>query len=107
MSSATATFVYNNLQMPLIPTVMPEENKPHENLGAPGIHIPDNARDISAFSEVSNVDAKELNAKLQAQDEAKAQSTPGIHLPSNAKDIKEFGEVRNEDPKALNAKLEK
>lgn len=93
--------------MPITPTVMPEKKIPHENMGVPGIHLPDNARNISAFSEVRNVNAKELNARLQGQDEAKTQSTPGFHVPTNAKDIKEFSQMRNEDAKLLNEKLEK
>lgn len=92
----------------LNPTVMPKEDpKPIDNLGAPGLQKIENPESIKAFSEVRNVDAKQLNAELQSKDAQKAASTPGIQIPKNANDIKEFSEVSKEDAGALNAKLQK
>lgn len=94
------------------PTVMPRDEslgRQDNNLGAPGIQIPQNASEIKEFGEVRNVNAKDLNSKLQAQDAAKefSQGAPGIHIPENAEHIKELHEVRNTDAKELNAKLSK
>lgn len=90
------------------PTVMPKEDpKPIDHLGAPGLQKVDNPEAVRAFSEVRNVDPKQLNAELQSKDAQKAASTPGIQIPQNANDIKEFSEVSKEDAAALNAKLQK
>ena len=94
------------------PTVMPRDEslgRQDNNLGAPGIQIPQNASEIKEFGEVRNVNAQDLNAKLQAQDAAQetAHGTPGIQIPKNPDQIKEFGDVSNVDAKELNAKLNK
>lgn len=94
------------------PTVMPKDESLHQQtqdaqLGAPGLHIPQDAKNIKEFSEVRNVDAKALNAKLHENkvsgEKAKiAASGPGIQLVQDPSSVKEFGEVRNVNAKDLN-----
>ncbi|CEP21597.1 hypothetical protein BN1211_1727 [Cyberlindnera jadinii] len=109
-------------------TVLPstEGQQDTSATGEPGIVIPSNAKDIKEFSEVSDVDAKELNAKLNAETTEAAETSglsttvlpsnegkqdtsatgePGIVIPANAEDIKEFSEVSDVNAKELNAKL--
>ncbi|CAM9018167.1 unnamed protein product [Wickerhamomyces anomalus] len=103
------------------PTVLPSNEGNHASVaGEPGVAIPSDPHQIKEFSEVRDVDAKELNAKLNKEDEFKTQvlpsqegkqsnvsGEPGIAIPKDAQNIKEFGEVRNVDAKDLNAKLNK
>lgn len=97
------------------PTVMPKDESLHRQtqdaqLGAPGIQLPQDAKTISEFSEIRNVDAKQLNAKLhgnvdKSSDETKAKiaaSGPGIQLVETPENVKEFGEIRNVNAKDLN-----
>jgi hypothetical protein len=101
-------------------TVLPSSEGQQDTraTGEPGIVIPSNPQEIKEFSEVSNVDSKELNAKLNAKDvnttvlpstEGKQDTTatgePGIVIPSNANDIEEFTQVSNVEAKELNAQL--
>ncbi|CCH43461.1 hypothetical protein BN7_3011 [Wickerhamomyces ciferrii] len=111
-------------------TVLPsQEGKQVQHQGEPGIAIPSNPHEISAFNEVRDVDAKELNAKLNnekaeksgedlSKKEVKAtvlpsnegnhatiKGEPGIAIPSDPHQISAFNEVRNVDAKELNAKL--
>lgn len=109
-------------------TVLPstEGQQDTSATGEPGIVIPSNAKDIKEFSEVSDVDAKELNAKLNAETTEAAETSglsttvlpsnegkqdtsatgdAGIVVPTNAKDIKEFSEVSDVNAKELNEKL--
>lgn len=51
--------------------VMPSEEGKQTTLGEPGIVIPENPRELGVFEEVRDVDAKELNAKIKAEEEAK------------------------------------
>lgn len=89
-------------RMPLIPSVMPQEEQKLAHSGTPGLAVPDNAKDIKEFGEVRDVDAKDLNAKLQAADAAKTSDTPGIHIPKDAENIEAFKKVSDVDPKSLN-----
>jgi hypothetical protein len=101
-------------------TVLPSSEGQQDTraTGEPGIVIPSNPHEIKEFSEVSNIDAKELNSRLNAKDvnttvlpstEGKQDTTAtgelGIVIPSNANDIEEFAHVSNVDAKELNAQL--
>lgn len=77
------------------PTVLPSQEGKQVTLGEPGVVIPENANEIEAFKQVSDVDAKELNEKL---------NTTNVVIPENAAEIKEFSEVSNVDAKELNEK---
>jgi len=81
---------------------MPQEEQKLAHSGTPGLAVPDNAKDIKEFGEVRDVDAKDLNAKLQAADAAKTSDTPGIHIPKDAENIEAFKKVSDVDPKSLN-----
>ncbi|VVT47175.1 uncharacterized protein SAPINGB_P001580 [Magnusiomyces paraingens] len=52
-------------------TVMPKVEQVQSSQGLPGLHIPKNAADIKEFSEIRNVDAKQLNAQIKAEAEKK------------------------------------
>ncbi|KAH3679998.1 hypothetical protein WICPIJ_008474 [Wickerhamomyces pijperi] len=114
-------------------TVLPSEEGKQETLGEPGVFVPSNPHEIDAFNKVSNVDAKELNYKLnqkkkkeeepklndenKAEDEFKPtvmpstegqQKTlgePGVVIPKDAHSISAFNEISTVDPVELNAKL--
>lgn len=104
-----------------VPQVLPSTEGQQTTLGEPGIVVPENAQNIQAFKEVSDVNAKDLNAKLNAKENAESEPTPqvlpstegaqttlgeaGIAIPENAGDIKEFTEYSTVDAKDLNTKL--
>lgn len=101
-------------------TVLPSNEGKQETsaTGEPGIVIPQNPHEIKEFNEVSDVNAKELNEKLNAPDvsttvlpssegvqDTGATGEAGIAVPKDAADIKEFNEVSDVNAKDLNAKL--
>lgn len=86
-------------------TVMPSEELTQQSVaGEPGIFVPENAREIQAFSEYSTVDPKSLNEpKSDKPEEVNgANAVSGIVIPENPEDIKAFGDVSTVDPKSLN-----
>ena len=66
------------------PTVMPSQEGVQTTLGEPGVVVPENPQEISAFKEVRNVDAKKLNADIKEQ-EAAAAAAPGSAASSEGK----------------------
>lgn len=50
---------------------MPSQEGIQTTLGEPGIVVPENSQDISAFKEVRDVDAKQLNADIKEEEEEK------------------------------------
>lgn len=116
----------SNKENELSTTVMPSEEGKQVTSGEPGIAVPTNASEIKEFSEVRNVNAKDLNEKIKAEEAAEeaagangvtttvlpssegkqvTSGEPGIAVPKNAADIKEFSEVRDVNPKDLNEKI--
>lgn len=104
------------------PTVLPSNEGNHASLaGEPGVAIPSNPHEIKEFSEVRDVDAKDLNAKLNKEEEEQTFETqvlpseegkqttlkgePGVAIPNDPQEVKEFSEVRDVDAKELNEKL--
>lgn len=113
-------------------TVLPSQEGKQQTLpGEAGIFVPSNPHEIDAFNEVSNVDAKELNAKLNGEKTAKEQTDesekpelkttvmpseegqqktlagePGVVIPSDAHNISAFSEYSTVDPKALNEEMQ-
>lgn len=99
-------------------TVLPKEEPKQVSLkGEPGLVIPENAANISAFTEFSTVDPKSLNVEepTESNDTFKAtvlpkeepkqisvQGEPGIVIPENSANISAFTEVSTVDPKSLN-----
>lgn len=105
------------------PTVLPSNEGNHASIaGEPGVHVPSNPHEISAFNEVSDVNAKDLNAKLNKENEEPELKTqvlpssegkhsniagePGVVIPNNGFETKEFNETSNVDAKELNEKLD-
>ena len=56
--------------MGLKTTVLPNEEGKQTTLGEPGIAIPKNPEEISAFKEVRDVDAKKLNEEFKKEEAA-------------------------------------
>lgn len=57
--------------MGLKTTVLPSEEGKQTTLGEPGVAIPKNPQEISAFKEVRDVDAKKLNEEFKKEEAAK------------------------------------
>ncbi|ODQ79656.1 carbohydrate-binding module family 48 protein [Babjeviella inositovora NRRL Y-12698] len=105
-------------------TVLPSAENQQVTTGEPGVVIPQNAAQIKEFSEVSNVNAKDLNAQIEAEEAAAAApgisttvlpsseheqvtlGEPGVVIPENAAHIKEFSEISEVNAKDLNAQIE-
>ncbi|KAG5358104.1 hypothetical protein CJU89_4602 [Yarrowia sp. B02] len=52
-------------------TVMPSQEGKQSNLGGPGIQIPKDKEQVeSAFGQVRNVDAKQLNEQINKEEKA-------------------------------------
>lgn len=111
-------------------TVLPSQEGIQTTLGEPGVVVPENPQEISAFKEVRNVDAKELNAEIKKEEALKEASEskpdelkttvlpsqegvqttlgePGIVVPGNPHEISAFSEVRDVDAKKLNEDIKK
>lgn len=54
----------------LKPTVMPSQEGVQTTLGEPGVFVPENPQEISAFKEVRDVDAKKLNEDIKKEEAA-------------------------------------
>lgn len=52
-------------------TVLPSQEGKQTTLGEPGVVIPKNPQEISAFKEVREVDAKKLNEEFKKEQAAK------------------------------------
>lgn len=94
------------------PTVMPKDEslyKQKEQLGAPGIQLPTENTDLGA---VRDVNAQDLNARLQSEDEARsnARSNPHANTPGlqrvEADTLNSLRTKEARNPQALNEELQ-
>lgn len=89
--SATETAEPAEKSASVEPTVMPSTEGIQQTLGEPGIVVPENPQEISAFKEVRSVDAKELNEEIkkeEAEKETKSDATDETEKTEKTKYVK-------------------
>lgn len=69
---------------------MPSQEGIQTTLGEPGIVVPENSQEISAFKEVRNVDAKQLNADIKKEEEEKEKVKEKETKPKYVKKVKKL-----------------
>ncbi|GMM30271.1 Crp1 protein [Martiniozyma asiatica (nom. inval.)] len=87
-------------------TVMPSEEGKQTTLGEPGIVVPENPREIEAFTQVRDVDAKKLNEQMKAQEESGETQTDDATSAAAPKSQKYVKKVKKEK-KGIFGKLKK
>ena len=65
-------------------TVMPNQEGVQTTLGEPGVFVPENPQEISAFKEVRDVDAKKLNADIKEQEQEQEKEAAAAAAPGSA-----------------------